>query len=105
MSFMFSPPPNTLHSHMIAVTVRYLDNDGRIIVNSIPQFPAITHSHCKIGEVENNLIQSKWDWLLKWEQMAFLTAILLNTQHWRIKHISGDDMKLFRWVAETMNSS
>lgn len=90
---------------MTALAVRYLHDDGGIIVNSIPHFPAIPHSFCKIGEVESDFIQSKWDLLLKWEQMAFLTAILLNTQHWRIKRISGTDMKLFGWLAETMNSS
>lgn len=59
MGFMFSTPPNTFHSNMTALTVRYLHNDGGIIVNSIPHFPAIPYSFCKIGEVENNFIQSK----------------------------------------------
>lgn len=59
MAFMFSPPPNTFHSNTTAPTVRYLRDDGGIIVNSIPHFPAIPHSFGKIGEVENDFIQSK----------------------------------------------
>lgn len=90
---------NTFRSNITAPTARCPHGDGGIIVNSIPHFPAIPH------RIESDFIQSKWDLPLKWEQMAFLTAILLNILHWRIKRISGTDMKLLGWVSETMNSS
>lgn len=47
---------------------------------------------------------TKWDSLLKWERMTFLTVRLLNTPRCCFKHISRTDMKLFGWLTETMNS-
>lgn len=47
---------------------------------------------------------TKWASLRKWEQMVSLTTILLNARRRRFRGISGTDMKLFGWLAETMNS-
>lgn len=103
-SFYKKKKNNRFYVNFISLIQHERPCEGGIIGVSTLHLPAIPHSSSQTSEVENCFIQPNEPHCSKWEQMVALTTILLNTQRRRFKRISGTDIKLFGWLAETMNS-